>query len=109
MATELVCTSNSFSTTGQINNQLKGLLACLAAACLPDHKGFLFLQVLTNTVERKTSARKEKLFGLMTRVNGRGRLIPTPAPDKKGCTEAAGGLGGPLLKTIHCIVICKIQ
>ena len=60
--------------------------------------------MLTNTVERKTSARKEKLFGLMTRVNGRGRLIPTPAPDKTGYTEVAGGLGGPLLKTVHCIV-----
>ena len=49
------------------------------------------------------SARKEKLFGLMTRVNGRGRLIPTPAPSNSCYTEATGGLGGPLLKTVHCI------
>ena len=60
--------------------------------------------MLTNTVERKTSARKEKLFGLMTRVNGRGRLIPTPALSKIMLHLVAGGLGGPLLKTVHCIV-----
>ena len=41
---------------------------------------------------------------LRTRVDGRGRQIPTPAPDKTGYTEAAGGFGGPLLKTVHCIV-----
>ena len=46
----------------------------------------------------------ETFFGLGTRVNGRGRLIPTPAPDKTGYTEVAGGLGGPSLKTVHCIV-----
>ena len=51
------------------------------------------------------SARKEKLFwGLMTRVDGRGRLIPTPTLSKIMLHLVAGGLGGPLLKTVHCIV-----
>ena len=71
-----------------------------------DEQGVPFLQVLTNTVERKTSARKEKLFGLMTRVNGRGRLIPTPALSKIMLHLVAGGLGGPLLKNriLYCII-----
>ena len=67
-------------------------------------KGFLCLQVLTNTVARKTSARKEKLLGLMTRVNGRGRLIPTPALSKIMLHLAAGALGGPSVnRTLYCI------
>ena len=40
----------------------------------------------------------------MTRVDGRGRLIPTPALSKIMLHLVAGGLGGPLLKTVHCIV-----
>ena len=79
-------------------------------------KGFLFLQVLTNTVERKTSARKEKLFGLMTRVNGRGRLIPTPAPNNIMLHRGGGGFGGPLVNRLlyytinpQCQCQCQIE
>ena len=43
-------------------------------------------------------------FGLMTRVDGLGRLIPTPALSKIMLHLVAGGLGGPLFKTVYCIV-----
>ena len=55
--------------------------------------------------DRTEDEREEgETFGLMTRVNGRGRLIPTPALSKIMLHLVAGGLGGPLLKTVHCIV-----
>ena len=53
----------------------------------------LFLQVLTDGPGDERELRET--FGLMTRVNGLGRLIPTPALSKIMLHLAAGGLGGP--------------
>jgi len=56
-----------------------------------------------------TEREKGETFALMARANGRGRLIPTPALSKIMLHRAAGGLGGPLLKTVHCIYIMNPQ
>jgi hypothetical protein len=67
-----------------------------------------FLQVL-NTGRLEDEREKGETFALMARANGRGRLIPTPALSKIMLHRAAGGLGGPLLKTVHCIYIMNPQ
>ena len=69
-----------------------------------DEQGVPFFTGADEYGRTEDEREKGETFGLMTRVNGRGRLIPTPALSKIMLHLVAGGLGGPLLKTVHCIV-----
>ena len=44
-------------------------------------KGFPFFTGADEYGRTEDEREEGETFGLMTRVNGRGRLIPTPAPD----------------------------
>ncbi len=45
---------------------------------------------------------------LMARVDGRGRLTPTPALSETMFHRAAGGLEDPYLnRTLHCILVIQ--
>ena len=64
---------------------------------------------MLNTDRLGDEREKGETFALMARANGRGRLIPTPALSKIMLHRAAGGLGGPLLKTVYCIYTINPQ